>query len=115
MPKNHREPRKSALTDWTVRDIRGNEALITRARFTRDEHGGYTFTDADGVTADFPPGTVLHVMRKEPGPAEAAADGDPGPIEISGALPALKQSGDPSAPWPLNLPAEPAEPARRVK
>ena len=83
MPKNHREPRKSALTDWTVRDIRGNEALITRARFARDEHGGYTFTDADGVTADFPPGTVLHVMRKEPDP-EAAA-GDPGPIEISGA------------------------------
>ena len=115
MSKHHRKPARPAVTDWTVRDIRGNEALITSARFTRDEHGGYTFTDSGGVTADFPPGTVLHVMRKEPRPAEAAADGDPGPIEISGALPALKQSGDPSAPWPLNLPAEPAEPARRVK
>ena len=83
MPKNHREPRKSALTDWTVRDIRGNEALITRARFARDEHGGYTFTDADGVTADFPPGTVLHVMRKEPETTEAIPVSDPGPIELT--------------------------------
>ena len=83
MPKNHREPRKSALTDWTVRDIRGNEALITSARFTRDEHGGYTFTDADGVTADFPPGTVLHVMRKEPETTEAIPVSDPGPIELT--------------------------------
>ena len=83
MPKNHREPRKPALTDWTVRDIRGNEALITRARFARDEHGGYTFTDADGVTADFPPGTVLHVMRKEPETTEAIPVSDPGPIELT--------------------------------
>ena len=80
--KNHREPRKPALADWAVchaTDL-NNIAQIRQARFTRDQYGGYTFTDDKGIVADFPPGTVLSVARKDPQP-EAA---DPGPIEMTG-------------------------------
>ena len=65
MSKNHRENRKPAYADWIVRNVTALDAFITAAVFTRDEHGGYTFTDKDGITADFPPGTVLHVMRQD--------------------------------------------------
>ena len=71
MSKNHRENRRPAYADWIVRDVTDRPATITQAVFTRDEHGGYTFTDKGGITADFPPGTVLHVMRREPEPVPA--------------------------------------------
>ena len=32
----------------------------------RDQYGGYTFTDDDGVKADYAPGAVLSVTRAEP-------------------------------------------------
>ena len=68
MAKNHRQNPRPGTADWTVNNIQGKPALVTGARMRRDEHGGYTFTDDRGTVADFPPGTVLNVMRQEPQP-----------------------------------------------
>lgn len=66
MSKNHRQDnRKPGVADWIVNNIQCKPALITSARMRRDEHGGYTFTDDRGTVADFPPGTVLNVLRQE--------------------------------------------------
>lgn len=65
MSKNHRENRKPRLADWIVTDLAGNPSLVTEATFSRDGRGGYTFTGSRGICADFPPGMVLRVTRKD--------------------------------------------------
>jgi hypothetical protein len=87
MSGKHKESRKPVLADWivTLATQSGNvtkgfpheQALVTGAVFTRDERNGYVFTDGQGVTADFAPGTVLHVMRKDPDPLQEAMNADP--------------------------------------
>jgi hypothetical protein len=67
--KNHRENRKPAYADWVVRDTGGATTLLTAVTFSRDHRGGCTFTAADGVKADFPPGAVLAVTRRPLRPA----------------------------------------------
>jgi hypothetical protein len=65
--KNHREARKPELADWKlIAPSAGGQVTVARARMERDEHGGYTFTDDNGVVADYAPGTVLSVTRKDP-------------------------------------------------
>jgi hypothetical protein len=94
--KNHRQNRKPSRADWIVRRRDGPPALIAGATFTRDEHGGYTFTDLLGTVADFLPGTVLHVMRRDEPVVEAggytftdAAEpyGEPAPADPESAVP----------------------------
>lgn len=65
MSKNHRDPRKPVLSDWTVHHADRGQIIITQARFIRDDRGGYAFSDDKGPVADFPPGSVLSVMRKD--------------------------------------------------
>jgi hypothetical protein len=95
--KHHRENNRK-FADWvlTLSTTSGNvtsgfaqeQALVTGAVFTRDQYGGYTFTDKSGVTGDFAPGTVLHVMRRDPEPeAQPSADDA----------------------WPLGRPLDPAD------
>jgi hypothetical protein len=54
-----------AVTEWHVRLMTGApDLVIPAARCRRDEHGGYTFTGARGIVADFPPGMVESVLRE---------------------------------------------------
>ena len=65
MSKNHRENRKPKPADWIVRTTGLTDATIISATFIRDDHGGYAFTDSSGIVADYPPGTVLNVTRRD--------------------------------------------------
>ena len=96
MSKRSKE-KKPALADWDVvlTFYDGAKVSVPASRWRRDEAGGYTFTDKDGVVADFAPGFVVYVHRVEPAevPAQKALTedetrqsgyeaGDPGPIEV---------------------------------
>jgi hypothetical protein len=63
--KHHRQARKPKPADWVVTDLAGSPTQIDGATFSRDARGGYTFTDRQGICADFPPGMVLRVTRKD--------------------------------------------------
>lgn len=63
--KKHAEA-KPALTEWVVH-LNGSprpSLAVAASRIMRDQYGGYSFTAADGIIADFPPGTVEYVTRK---------------------------------------------------
>ncbi|HUK71379.1 MAG TPA: hypothetical protein VLW50_21870 [Streptosporangiaceae bacterium] len=67
----HKEKTRSPLADWEV-SLGGPEGTVTgwhhipASRWKRTAPGWYTFTDEQGVVAEFPPGVVLSVVRKEP-------------------------------------------------
>ena len=96
-----KEKTPAPLADWEV-SLANAEGLasgwhhIPASRWKRTAPGWYTFTDEQGVVAEFPPGVVLSVLRKEPtvvihppgldavkelGRSLASRGADPGPIE----------------------------------
>ena len=70
----HKESKPAPLADWEV-SLSNAEGVATgwhkfpASRWKRTGKKGccfYTFTDDQGVVAEFPPGVVLSVIRKEP-------------------------------------------------
>jgi hypothetical protein len=67
----HKESKPAPLADWevTLGNAEGAASawhLIRDSRWKRTDPGWYTFTSEQGVVAEFPPGVVLSVLRKEP-------------------------------------------------
>jgi hypothetical protein len=59
--------KRSRFADWTVLVQPGdNHVTVRQARYRHYGGGGYVFTDRQGPCADFPPGTVLNVIRSDP-------------------------------------------------
>ena len=70
----HKEKTQAPLADWDVslanaEGYAGGWHHFPASRWKRTGKKGccfYTFTDEQGVVAEFPPGVVLSVLRKEP-------------------------------------------------
>ena len=70
----HKEKTPAPLADWDVslanaEGYAGGWHHFPAARWKRTGKKGccfYTFTDEQGVVAEFPPGVVLSIIRKEP-------------------------------------------------
>ena len=67
----HKESKPAPLADWEVslgnaEGVASGWHHIPASRWKRTAPGWYTFTDGQGVVAEFPPGVVLSVLRKEP-------------------------------------------------
>ena len=99
----HKESKPAPLADWEVslsnaEGVASGWHRIPASRWKRTGKKGccwYTFTDEQGVVAEFPPPTVLSIIRKEPPVVihppgldavkelgrSLASRGDPGPIE----------------------------------
>ncbi len=70
----HKESKPAPLADWEV-SLSNAEGVATgwhkfpASRWKRTGKKGccfYTFTDDQGVVAEFPPGVILSVIRTEP-------------------------------------------------
>ena len=70
----HKESKPAPLADWEVslsnaEGVASGWHRIPASRWKRTGKKGccfYTFTDDQGVVAEFPPGVVLSVIRKAP-------------------------------------------------
>jgi hypothetical protein len=66
-----KEKKPEPLADWEVslsnaEGVASGWHRIPASRWKRTDPGWYTFTDEQGTVAEFPPGVVLSVVRKEP-------------------------------------------------
>ena len=94
----HKESKPAPLADWDVSLDRGeyNPAAghrIPQARWKRTDPGWYTFSDDEGVVAEFAPGTVLSVTRLVPPPPDAPADKALAAVAARTVLAAKRQNG----------------------